>query len=180
MMQIPVISVAHAAGEASEPIGSASDGTAPAPASLTARGRPVDQDKRLAITEAARERFVSHGYEGLSLEAVAASAGVSKVTIYRAFGDRSGLLAAVVDTESQRMLAALNRLAIAQAPLHEQIFGLALELLTHLSKPQVQAFEHAILRSFLRLGRGGFAPWWPICCNRMAGWQRHLRTWPRS
>jgi TetR/AcrR family transcriptional regulator, mexJK operon transcriptional repressor len=109
------------------------------------RGRPVDWDKRVAITQAARERFVRHGYEGLSLEAVAASAGVSKVTIYRAYMDRSGLLEAVVEMESQRMLAALDRLSIVQAPLTEQIFALALELLTHLSKSEARQFEQAMM-----------------------------------
>lgn len=109
------------------------------------RGRPIDWDKRQAIADAARERFVQRGFDGLSLEAVAADAGVSKVTIYRAFGDRSGLLAAVVEVESVRMEQALEALSLSEAPLREQLLELALQLLKHLARPEVQAFERAIV-----------------------------------
>jgi TetR/AcrR family transcriptional regulator, mexJK operon transcriptional repressor len=112
--------------------------------SSAARGRPIDLDKRRQIAAAASERFVHHGFDGLSLEAVAAAAGVSKVTIYRAFGDRSGLLAAVVALESERMEQSLAAVSVARAPLAAMLETLALSLLQHLARPEVQAFEHAI------------------------------------
>lgn len=46
-------------------------------------GRPREQRADLAIVDAALEIFADDGYHALSMEAVAAKAGVSKATIYR-------------------------------------------------------------------------------------------------
>lgn len=51
--------------------------------------------KRRAIVEAARERFLSDGYE-TSVEAIAAEAGVSKATVYNHFGSKEALFIAIV------------------------------------------------------------------------------------
>lgn len=55
------------------------------------RGRPKDPDKRLAILEAAKELFVEQGYAGASMDAIAKSAGVSKLTLYSHFGHKDDL-----------------------------------------------------------------------------------------
>jgi AcrR family transcriptional regulator len=47
---------------------------------------------RRRILAAAREIVAEHGAEGLSMNALAAAAGVGKGTIFRRFGDRDGLL----------------------------------------------------------------------------------------
>lgn len=46
--------------------------------------------------EAARNLFLSNGYEGSSMEAIAAEAGVSKLTLYSHFKDKEALFAAAV------------------------------------------------------------------------------------
>lgn len=109
------------------------------------RGRPIDWAKRMSIADAARERFVAAGFEGLSMEGVAAAAGVSKLTVYRVFGDRAGLLAAVVELESQRMEAGLAELQLRAAALPQQLSALGAQLLSHLMRPPVMAFERALL-----------------------------------
>ena len=48
-------------------------------------GRPRSVLADAAIREAAMEIFCEHGYDGLSVEAVAARAGVAKSTIYRRY-----------------------------------------------------------------------------------------------
>ena len=53
----------------------------------TGPGRPKDQAKRLAILEAAKTLFMRNGYEGSSMDAIAAEAGVSKLTVYNHFTD---------------------------------------------------------------------------------------------
>jgi AcrR family transcriptional regulator len=47
------------------------------------RGRPRSSRSRDAILEAVRQRLLADGYLRLTMEAVAAEAGVSKATIYR-------------------------------------------------------------------------------------------------
>lgn len=52
--------------------------------------------KRSAILIAAREIFLQHGYEGASMEAIAAAAGVSIMTLYRHAESKDQLFAAVM------------------------------------------------------------------------------------
>ncbi|KAG1258263.1 hypothetical protein G6F65_015638 [Rhizopus arrhizus] len=44
-------------------------------------GRPKDLGKRAAILEAAKALFIEQGYTGVSMDAIAAQAGVSKLTV---------------------------------------------------------------------------------------------------
>jgi len=62
-----------------------------APARSIGPGRPKDMEKRAAILDAAKRLFPQHGYEGTSMDAVAAEAGVSKLTVYSHFGDKDSL-----------------------------------------------------------------------------------------
>jgi AcrR family transcriptional regulator len=55
-------------------------------------GRPRSAAADEAILDAARELFAELGYEGLSMEAVAVRAGVSKATIYRRYPSKSDLV----------------------------------------------------------------------------------------
>lgn len=53
---------------------------------------------RLRVIEAAKELFIESGYPATTLEAVADVADVSLPTLYRLFGSKRALLAAVLDT----------------------------------------------------------------------------------
>jgi AcrR family transcriptional regulator len=55
---------------------------------------------RRRILAAAGEIVAAHGAEGLSMNALAAAAGVGKGTIFRRFGDRDGLLHALLDEDT--------------------------------------------------------------------------------
>ncbi|MFJ8983023.1 TetR/AcrR family transcriptional regulator [Streptomyces sp. NPDC102282] len=59
---------------------------------------------RAALLEAAQRHFLRHGV-GTSLEAVAKEAGVGPATLYRHFPTREALLAAVLQTRSDELLA---------------------------------------------------------------------------
>jgi AcrR family transcriptional regulator len=54
---------------------------------------------RLRILEAAVRVLQERGAEGTSIDAVACAAGVGKGTIFRRFGDRSGLFQALIDEQ---------------------------------------------------------------------------------
>jgi len=71
------------------------------------RGRPRDPERSRRILEAARAHFYAHGLERTSVHAIAAEAGVSKMTIYSNFGSKEGLFEAVVRERTDRMMGGL-------------------------------------------------------------------------
>lgn len=75
--------------------------------------------RRRQVIAAVRERLVGAGYEALSLAGVAADAGITRVTIYRQFGSKLGLLQAVAEDLTLRGRAAERldaAVAIPDAP----------------------------------------------------------------
>ena len=62
-------------------------------------GRPTDTGKALAILDAGWSLFLERGVERTSIEAIAAKARVSKVTLYRHYPDRAALFEAAVRRE---------------------------------------------------------------------------------
>jgi len=53
---------------------------------------------RLTVIEAAKRLFTEHGYLAITIEAIAEAAEVPLPTVYRLFGSKRALLAAVLDT----------------------------------------------------------------------------------
>ncbi|RON01872.1 TetR family transcriptional regulator [Pseudomonas brassicacearum] len=70
-------------------------------------GRPKDLAKRGAILEAAKRLFLSNGYASTSMDAVAAEAGVSKLTVYSHFNDKETLFSAAVVAKCEAQLPTL-------------------------------------------------------------------------
>jgi AcrR family transcriptional regulator len=68
--------------------------------------QPVERSDAAAnrgrILEAARVILEERGFEGLTMDAVAAAAGVGKGTIFRRFGDRAGLTTALLDDDTRK------------------------------------------------------------------------------
>jgi TetR/AcrR family transcriptional repressor of mexJK operon len=67
-------------------------------------GRPKDPAKRAAILEAAKTLFLRHGYDGSSMDAIAAEAGVSKLTVYSHFTDKETLFSFAVQSKCQQQV----------------------------------------------------------------------------
>jgi AcrR family transcriptional regulator len=61
---------------------------------------------RARLLEAAARLVAEHGAAGLTMEAVAAAAQVGKGTVFRRFGDRTGLLMALLDHSEKKFQAA--------------------------------------------------------------------------
>src|ERR1700741_5429978 len=74
------------------------------PAAPVRRGRPRDPERWQRIMEAARSHFYAHGLERASVDAIAADAGVSKMTVYSNFGSKEGLFEAVVRERTERVM----------------------------------------------------------------------------
>lgn len=75
------------------------------PSPKSQRGRPRDPERVRRILEAAQKHFNEHGLERASVDAIAADAGVSKMTVYNNFGSKEGLFQAVVRDRSATVVA---------------------------------------------------------------------------
>ncbi|KZB79926.1 TetR/AcrR family transcriptional regulator [Amycolatopsis regifaucium] len=56
---------------------------------------------RAAILDAAASLFAEHGVDAVSMDQVAAAAGVGKGTLFRRFGDKAGLAASLLDARER-------------------------------------------------------------------------------
>jgi AcrR family transcriptional regulator len=61
------------------------------------RRKEQAHENRVRILRAASSRFLEHGYAATTIPAIAADAGVSIQTVYKAFGNKAGLLKSVFD-----------------------------------------------------------------------------------
>lgn len=116
--------------------------------SASRRGRPTKaQAEKInhAITSAAVELFLAEGYSATAMEAVAARAGVSKVTVYNRFPTKADLFAAVVadrvaawSAEAGKEDANLPKSPRARLEYH------AFVMVDSLSHPEIAAFGRLI------------------------------------
>jgi len=97
---------------------------------------PVDpprrrsEKSRTAIVTATRELLMERGFDGLTIEAVAALAGVGKQTIYRWWPSRPALVADVMLEDADRILASVDHTADLAADLVAWVRKLATSLTT--------------------------------------------------
>ncbi|MBM7171414.1 MULTISPECIES: TetR/AcrR family transcriptional regulator [Streptomyces] len=70
----------------------------------TRRTRMTGAERREQLLDIGRTLFASKGFEGTSVEEIAAKAGVSKPVVYEHFGGKEGLYAVVVDREMRQLL----------------------------------------------------------------------------
>jgi AcrR family transcriptional regulator len=61
------------------------------------------QERRQQLLDIGRRLFAERGFDGTSIEEIAAQAGVSKPVVYEHFGGKEGLYAVVVDREVERL-----------------------------------------------------------------------------
>ena len=69
------------------------------------RTRAALLDSARRILEAAQRHFNEHGLERANVDAIAADAGVSKMTVYNNFGSKEGLFQAVVRDRTATVVA---------------------------------------------------------------------------
>ncbi len=88
-------------------------------------GRPKDLTKRAAILTAAQRLFTALGYDGASMDQIAAEAGVSKLTVYSHFGDKDALFAAAVRAVCEAQMPPELFVTESRGPLRTQLTGIA-------------------------------------------------------
>lgn len=87
-------------------------------------GRPKDLGKRAAILDAAKRMFTAHGFERVSMDQIAAEAGVSKLTVYSHFGDKETLFSAAISAKCEEQLEQGLFAVDPDSSLREQLLGI--------------------------------------------------------
>lgn len=80
------------------------------------RTRQPAADRRKALIEAARTMFLERGYANSSIDAIVDLAGGSKATVYQLFGNKEGLLAAIVEEGAEELAHLVNDLSLEGPP----------------------------------------------------------------
>lgn len=74
------------------------------PARKPGPGRPKSLKKRQAILTAAKRLFLQASFDAVSVDQIAAEAGVSKLTVYSHFKDKEGLFFTAIEEQCRQQL----------------------------------------------------------------------------
>ncbi|WP_351233476.1 TetR/AcrR family transcriptional regulator [Streptomyces sp. NPDC002133] len=97
------------------------------------RVRMTGAERRQQLLDIGRTLFAEKGFEGTSVEEIAAKAGVSKPVVYEHFGGKEGLYAVVVDREMRQLLDIVTGALTAGHP-RELLEQAAFALLDYIEK----------------------------------------------
>ncbi|NUR48642.1 MAG: TetR/AcrR family transcriptional regulator [Hamadaea sp.] len=116
--------------------------------------------KREAIVKAARTSFVRDGFDA-GMDAIAAEAGVSKVTVYNHYGNKETLFIAVVGDALEEALAeaiagTAERLS-ASDDLRSALKWTARAWVTSMTRPDMVALRHLVVSEVRRFPQLGVA-----------------------
>jgi AcrR family transcriptional regulator len=78
------------------------------PTITSSRSRMTGKQRREQLIEVGRKLFADKGFEGTTVEEIAAKASVSKPVVYEHFGGKEGLYAVVVDREIAALLGGIT------------------------------------------------------------------------
>ncbi|MGH8125206.1 MAG: TetR/AcrR family transcriptional regulator [Rhodanobacteraceae bacterium] len=110
-------------------------------------GRPKDLEKRAAILEAAKRLFPQHGFEGTSMDAVAAEAGVSKLTVYSHFGGKEALFIEAVRGKCEDWLPS-NLFAVdPESPVRAQLLTIARAFFALVTSEEAMGMHRTLVAS---------------------------------
>ena len=115
-------------------------------------GRPKDKEKRAAIIAAANRLFMERGYAGVTMEAVAAAASVSKMTVYGHFHDKAALFGAVVRVTTDQMVAMLTSIDenSAKRDLEPMLVAFGVALLGLILSPRIIVMSHVLMGMLIK------------------------------
>jgi len=104
-----------------------------------APGRPKDPGKGAAILETAKRLFLALGYEGVSMDQIAAEAGVSKLTVYSHYGDKETLFAAAAKAYCDQQLPGSLFEPRPDLPLRERLLQIGRVFFAMVASPEAVA-----------------------------------------
>ncbi|MBB4631439.1 TetR/AcrR family transcriptional regulator [Sphingosinicella soli] len=105
--------------------------------------------RRQAILDAAEALFLENGYPFVSLSAIVQQSGGSLATIYQMFGNKQGLLRAVVDRSSDESLKELETLFTSKQSPRRILEAFAVGYLAFVASPRAIAFLRLVIAESL-------------------------------
>ncbi|MFK3669193.1 TetR/AcrR family transcriptional regulator [Leifsonia aquatica] len=118
--------------------------------------------KTAEILTAARELFLRDGFAGTTIEAIAASAGVSKATVYSNFADKDALfveLLEVVTAEAGGILRSATAGLEGGGPLRDRFLAVAGVLVRGVLRPEVVSLRRLAISQAVRFPEAAAAYW---------------------
>ncbi|WP_283135392.1 TetR family transcriptional regulator [Rhizohabitans arisaemae] len=134
------------------------------------RKRMTGKERREQLLNIGRMLFADKGFDGTSIEEIAAVAKVSKPVVYEHFGGKEGLYAVVVDREMDRLLSMMTTSLTAAHP-RVRLERAALALLQYIEESS-EGFRILVRDSQGTTGAGGFAS----LLNDIASQVEHILT----
>jgi len=122
---------------------------------MTSRGTAA-LTKREAITNAATELFVRHGYDATSMELIATEAQVSRQTIYNQFESKEALFRAIISALADEAVVPLAEAVRKGSSARATLLRLARSILATALRPSTLAMHRLVVAEaarFPELGR---------------------------
>ncbi|MFI7618153.1 TetR family transcriptional regulator [Nonomuraea terrae] len=119
------------------------------------RRRMSGSERREQLIHISRTLFAEKGFDGTSIEEIAATAQVSKPVVYEHFGGKEGVYAVVVDREMQKLLGMITE-ALAATHSLIKLERAALALLQYIEESS-EGFRILVRDSHAASGTGTFA-----------------------
>ncbi|GII45195.1 hypothetical protein Psi02_16190 [Planotetraspora silvatica] len=123
--------------------------------SSRSRKRMTGAERREQLIQIGRTLFAEKGFDGTSVEEIAASAKVSKPVVYEHFGGKEGIYAVVIDREMQRLLSLVSQ-ALVASHARVKLERAALALLQYIEESS-EGFQILVRDSHAASGTGTFA-----------------------
>ena len=110
------------------------------------RGESVVEFRARLVCDAAERVFLEHGYDGASMELVAAAAGVTKKTLYNYFRSKDELFAAVIGQLCDTYLLQLHDIGDPMAaPIEDELTAFCMAIVQRSAvSPNIDFFRLAI------------------------------------
>jgi TetR/AcrR family transcriptional regulator, mexJK operon transcriptional repressor len=132
--------------------------------------------KRASIVDGAKEVFLRNGFEGASMDGIAAAAGVSKMTVYRYFHGKEELFAGVITELCERIIEDDMERMLERRP-EEALRGFARKVMAILFAPDTIELHRIVIsesRRFPALGRLFYRSGPEACIAMLAAYfERH-------
>jgi AcrR family transcriptional regulator len=118
---------------------------------ITQRGK----DRCGQLVKIASQRFLAHGYDGVSVDEIVKEIGGSKTNVYNHFGNKEGLFIAVVEGLCDEHVSQLQTLHITTGSLEEGLRLLMKAFAKIILAPKQVAFHRLIVAESARFPKAG-------------------------